>query len=199
MLTVWSVCVGDKYDSAYVYALKEMVEKNLTIPHEFRCITKRKLDGIQTRNPPVPYQGWWSKLGLFHPGVATGSSLYFDLDVVITGNIDYLAEYTDTFSAPANWAASAMAESNHQSWHGLVDGIIRLSNSITRRIQSDYGAIKSFYGNCSAMIGKRFRMSGRISITSDQVGKYQIGCIFVLITANQTRMRLQTNACCHTR
>lgn len=121
MITVWCVCVGDKYESGYVYALKEMVEKNLTIEHEFKCITTRKLDGIQTRNPPVPYQGWWSKIGLFYPRLATGPSLYFDLDVVITGNIDYLVDYTaHQLAAPANWAQSGHGgiQSSVLAWNG---------------------------------------------------------------------------------
>ncbi len=119
-LTVWSVCVGTKYDSGYVYALREAVAKHLTIPHEFRCITTRNLPDIQTVKPPVPYQSWWSKMGLFYPGIATGPSLYFDLDVVITGNLDYLADYTDTFSAPANWAQSGHGgiQSSVMAWPG---------------------------------------------------------------------------------
>ena len=84
-LTVYCVYWGDKYDKAYVYALKEMVDRNLTIPHEFVCITTDKFEGIQTKLPFVPYHGWWQKIGLFAPFIAQGPSLYFDLDVVITG------------------------------------------------------------------------------------------------------------------
>jgi hypothetical protein len=120
VLTVWCVFWGDKYDKSYVYALKEAVEKNLTVAHDFKCITCEKLEGIQTRNPPVPYSGWWQKMGLFAPGVATGKSLYFDLDVVITGNLDYLVEYTSQFSAPANWAQSGHGgiQSSVMAWPG---------------------------------------------------------------------------------
>ena len=120
-LTVWCVCIGEKYDSGYVYALKEMVGKYLTIPHHFKCITKRKLEGITTVLPPVPYQGWWGKMGLFAPLVATGPSLYFDLDVVLTKNIDYLADYTEeTFAAPENWARSGHGgiQSSVMAWSG---------------------------------------------------------------------------------
>lgn len=122
MITVWCVCVGDKYHPGYVYALKEAVEKNLTVEHEFRCITTHKLPGIMTRNPPVSWQGWWSKLGLFAPHVATGPSLYFDLDVVITGSLDYLVSYTscERFAAPANWAQSGHGgiQSSVMAWGG---------------------------------------------------------------------------------
>lgn len=121
MITVWCVCVGDKYDSAYVYALRDMVATYLTIEHDFLCITTRKLDGIQTVLPYAPYQGWWSKINLFAPGMARGPSLYFDLDVVITQNIDYLKEYTKhQFSAPANWAKSGHGgiQSSVMAWSG---------------------------------------------------------------------------------
>lgn len=120
MINVWSVCVGNKYNVGYVHALKEMVEKNLTIEHQFKCITPFKIEGIHTVTPYVPYQGWWSKLNLFTPRMADGPSLYFDLDVVITGNLDYLADYTDTFSAPANWARSGHGgiQSSVMAWPG---------------------------------------------------------------------------------
>lgn len=121
MLTVFCVCTFDKYHSGYVYALKEAVENNLTIPHQFKCITTRPLDGIITVRPSVPWFGWWSKLSLFYPGVAVGPSLYFDLDVVITGNIDYLADYTEhQFSAPSNWAQSGHGgiQSSVMAWRG---------------------------------------------------------------------------------
>lgn len=122
MITVWSVFWGDKYDKAYVYALKEMVEKNLTVEHQFKCITTQSLPGITTVKPFVPYSGWWSKLNLFAPTIATGPSLYFDLDVVITGNIDYLVPFTQCgkLAAPANWAQSGHGgiQSSVMAWGG---------------------------------------------------------------------------------
>jgi hypothetical protein len=120
-LTVFSVCVGTKYHAGYVYALKEAVEKHLGVPHEFRCITPLRLPGILTVKPPLPYPGWWSKLGLFAPGITTGPSLYFDLDVVITGSLDYLADYTaHQFAAPPNWAQSGHGgiQSSVMAWRG---------------------------------------------------------------------------------
>lgn len=119
-LTVFCVYWGDKYDKAYVYALRDMVAANLTVEHEFKCITTQKLPDISTVLPYVPYHSWWQKIGLFAPRIATGPSLYFDLDVVITGNLDYLADYTDKFSAPANWAQSGHGgiQSSVMAWPG---------------------------------------------------------------------------------
>ncbi len=88
-LDVFCVYWGDKYDVSYVYALQEMVKKNLTIPHTFKCITTQKIEGVHTVLPFVSYQGWWQKIGLFAPRVAIGPSIYFDLDVVIERSINH--------------------------------------------------------------------------------------------------------------
>lgn len=120
-LTVYSVLWGDKYTPGYVYTLKEMVEKNLTVPHEFVCITDHDLPGIKTQAQVVDWPGWWQKLSLF--SIANGPSLYFDLDVVITGNLDYLVPYTESrFSAPANWAQSGHGgiQSSVMAWDGRL-------------------------------------------------------------------------------
>ena len=120
-LTVWCVNIGTKYHPDYVYALKEMVDKYLTIPHEFKCITTLHLPDIFCVKPHLPYQGWWSKINLFSKGMATGPSLYFDLDVLIVKNINYLANYTQyKFAAPANWAMSGHGgvQSSVMAWRG---------------------------------------------------------------------------------
>jgi len=121
MLTVYSVLWGDKYSPGYVYNLKEMVEKHLTIPHEFICITDHTLTGITTMRPPKKWPGWWSKINLFSPEIAGGPSLYFDLDIMILHNIDYLAGYTcHPFAAPPNWAQSGHGgiQSSVMAWNG---------------------------------------------------------------------------------
>jgi hypothetical protein len=118
-LTVWSVCVGDKYPIGYVYALQEAVAKNLTVTHSFECITEHHIPGVTTWHPLERYPGWWAKLNLF--AMARGPSLYFDLDVVITGRLDYLVDYTGhKFAAPANWARSGYGgiQSSVMAWDG---------------------------------------------------------------------------------
>ena len=120
-LTVYCVYWGTKYNKAYVYALKEMVNQNLTIPHNFICITDQEFHDIDTLKPLVHYHGWWQKLGLFAPGITTGPSLYLDLDIIITGNINYLVNYTKyKIAAPANWAQSGHGgiQSSVMAWSG---------------------------------------------------------------------------------
>ncbi len=119
MITVYSVLWGNKYKDYYAHALQKQVEANLTVPHRFVCITDKWLEDIETIRPVQTWRGWWQKLQLFH--FATGPSLYFDLDVVITGNLDYLAPFTGSeLAAPANWAQSGHGgiQSSVLAWDG---------------------------------------------------------------------------------
>ena len=80
-----------------------MVQRHLTIPHKFIIYTEHtkmqkklvKGDNVEVRKIPFhDYQGWWNKLTLFSPEAdLKGDSLYFDLDVVITDNIDSFFTY----------------------------------------------------------------------------------------------------------
>jgi hypothetical protein len=124
-LTVWSVCVGSKYPIGYVYALQEAVAKNLSTPHRFRCITEHSIPGVETVDPVEDWAGWWSKFNLF--ASSSAPSIYFDLDVVITGKLDYLVPYAyqsfPQLSAPANWARSGHGgiQSSVMAWLGTWD------------------------------------------------------------------------------
>ena len=94
------VCYGIKYKLEYVQKLYNMVQRHTTIPHKFYCFTdhvnpNQQLTGdiIIKQFPMFNLQGWWNKMQLFHPGVLEGTTLYMDLDVVITDNIDCFFTY----------------------------------------------------------------------------------------------------------
>ena len=79
-----------------------MTQRHLTIPHNFIIYTDHtkmqklvKGDNIEVRKLPFhDYTGWWNKLTLFSKEAnLKGDSLYFDLDVVITENIDCFFTY----------------------------------------------------------------------------------------------------------
>jgi len=44
-----------------------------------------------------PKQSWWYKIQLFNPEHHTGKLLYFDLDTVITGNLDWICQQKPGF------------------------------------------------------------------------------------------------------
>jgi len=66
----------------WVTKLRNMVERNLTIPHAFVEVTERDL--------PPGRIGWFNKLSLLE--MFDGDVLYLDLDIVITANINHVVE-----------------------------------------------------------------------------------------------------------
>lgn len=114
---------GGEYDLRYVEAMRNMVGRNLTTPHNFVCFSDMgRGPGFQPLKYNMP--GWWSKLELFQ---LKGPVIYFDLDTVIFGNIDHMGktvmempEGTVRMLTPFNpkrraagrWASGVMA------WHG---------------------------------------------------------------------------------
>lgn len=101
MLHVCCIRAGEMFSPAYVLNLRDMVTRNLEAGSEgqFVCFTDRPEDlpeiASELRPLPADLPGWWSKLGLFKPGVFPVGDrvLFLDLDTVITGPIDALAAY----------------------------------------------------------------------------------------------------------
>lgn len=88
---------GTKYPAEYVNRLYRMVNKHLTIPFEFYCITENT-EGLYSEINILDLileeglKGWWYKLQLFKKDFygLSGQAMFLDLDVVITANIDAL-------------------------------------------------------------------------------------------------------------
>lgn len=84
---------GDKYDDRYVRRLQAGVRRHLPPgggAHEFVVFTDKAVDGVLSEKLPNDLPGWWSKLGLFQ---LREPLVYFDLDVIITGNLGPLLEW----------------------------------------------------------------------------------------------------------
>jgi len=122
VLTVWCVSWGNKYSDYYPQRLQREVRKNLTIPHRFICVTDRTIDEVATMPPINDLPGWFGKVNLFSPAVATDQNLFLDLDVVITGSLDDLVtQYVGCdLAMPANWAQSGWGgcQSSVMLWNG---------------------------------------------------------------------------------
>lgn len=108
------VCIkwGDKYAPYYVNRLHAGVRRGLDRPFRFICFTDDAAGidpAIETHPLPIePFEadivaamqqqgrrGAWRKLSLFRPGLAgmSGQLLGFDLDVVITGNLNDIVDF----------------------------------------------------------------------------------------------------------
>jgi hypothetical protein len=100
MLNIICLKHGTKYGPEYVNKLKNMVERNLMISHQFICFTddatglNKNVNTINLpRDPKI--HGWWWKPYIFKKGhFGSGdTNLFFDLDMVIINNIDKLVNY----------------------------------------------------------------------------------------------------------
>ena len=89
---------GGDYDSTYVRNLAMGVRKHANFPYEFVCLSDRASDVARDCGSLVDetiwldhreWPGWWSKLELFR---LCGPVLYFDLDTVIVGSLEPLAD-----------------------------------------------------------------------------------------------------------
>lgn len=103
MLNVLCLKHGTKYGAEYVNKLYNMIERHITVPHRFVCFTDNPANlnsNIEIRILPQngKLSGWWWKTYLFKQGHFEDgdTNLFFDLDMVIIGNIDNIATYMPT-------------------------------------------------------------------------------------------------------
>lgn len=92
--TIAILCVlktGGDFFISDVVKLQVMLEKYVTVPYTFYCLTDTNEDIPFTQIIPLlyDYKGWWSKIELFRTGLVEEDRIvYFDLDTVIVANID---------------------------------------------------------------------------------------------------------------
>jgi hypothetical protein len=86
---------GPGWSSEYVYALKKSIDRNISLPYRFICLSDISLEvntlpllplhGITSMSVP----GFWFKLQMFRKELGlTGQCLYIDLDTIVSGNLD---------------------------------------------------------------------------------------------------------------
>ena len=88
MIDVYCVNVGTKYDRDFDQKLKESVAKHLTLEHTFTCLTDKPEKEYDMAVTHPELRGVFHKLSLFQ---FTGDGLFYDLDILINDNIDFLA------------------------------------------------------------------------------------------------------------
>lgn len=92
MLTV--ACVlrsGGVYDAGWVARLRDGVGRHLARPHRFVCLSDC---GVPCERIPLRHDwpGWWAKLEAFRPDILGGSALFLDLDTLVVGDLEPLAQ-----------------------------------------------------------------------------------------------------------
>lgn len=118
MITVACVRTGTKFSPAYVEKLAAGVRRHLKAEHEILCLTDRPGEvpaGVRAWDiSALDLSGWWGKMALFSAHLpARGSRiLYFDLDMIVVGDLAPLAAYDGPFGICANFTKRA----GHPSW-----------------------------------------------------------------------------------
>jgi hypothetical protein len=100
--TVNCACVihGNAYDWRYVENLYSMLNRNLSSNIRLHVYTESKRSvpshmikhELQDWGISGPKKSWWYKMQLFDDKHFSGPLLYFDLDTVITENIDWITQ-----------------------------------------------------------------------------------------------------------
>lgn len=157
MLTVACVLKGGGiYTPDWVFRLRNMVARNLSVEHDFVCLTDYLPDllpGVKTAGlaHPVTLTGWWAKIELFRPGLFHGRVLYFDLDTVITGDLEPLATQAGKFIGIRDWGHPGKINSSVMAWdaracHGIYQD---LKVRTLDEMRGDQDWITAWVGPCA--------------------------------------------------
>lgn len=85
------------YGTQWVKRLKNMVERNLHVPHRFVCLSN--VDVPCERIPLIhDWPGWWSKVELHRPGLFKDRVLYIDLDELILQDLEPFFAFPSEFA-----------------------------------------------------------------------------------------------------
>ena len=109
MIDVYCVNVGTKYTREFDQKLKDSVAKHLTLEHTFTCVTDKPEKDYDKPVTHPELRGVFHKLSLLQ---FTGSCLFFDLDILINNNINFLASNFDglTLVDSSPWKQQSLKE-----------------------------------------------------------------------------------------
>jgi hypothetical protein len=149
---------GDAYDWVYVERLYNMLKANLSYEIRMHVFTEA------SRAVPSPYikhelkewpgisgpkKSWWYKMQMFDPAHDLGRVLYFDLDTVITKNIDWMWDLNDQYF----WAIRDFKYLWRNSWSGINSSVMLWDTQKFNWIWKDFtskninATVKLFHGD----------------------------------------------------
>jgi hypothetical protein len=144
---------GTKYGPEYTNRLASMVKRNLTLPYRFICLTDDPtgLDAhIETRPLPafIKIEGpdrAWPKISVFQKELfdIKGRTLFLDVDVVLTGNIDALFTYPGEFLIIRDWITkmpignSSVFRFEAGAHSGLLDNFLANYVNIQKEVRNE--------------------------------------------------------------
>ncbi|MCJ2064602.1 hypothetical protein MKK63_18055 [Methylobacterium sp. J-088] len=85
---------GGRYDATWVARLAAGIRRHAPVFERMLCLTDLPVTvpGVETVPLRHDWPIWWAKMEAFRPGLSRGPTLLCDLDTVLTGPADALAE-----------------------------------------------------------------------------------------------------------
>ena len=120
---------GTAYDMIYVDRLYNMLQRNLTPKVRLHVFTEagRVLNERMIKHNLIEWpgiqghrKGWWYKMQMFDPSHNLGRLLYFDLDVVIVRNIDWIWQLDPDYF----WALKDFKYLWRPKWTGINSSVM---------------------------------------------------------------------------
>ena len=157
-ITVICVRTGKKYGIGYVAALRDMVAEHLTQPHRFVCLTNQpeRLDGVEFIDiSRFDLPGWWAKMLVFNRRVVgAGKILFIDLDMVIIGSLDRLADLDIDFGICRNFTRIRQAKNNRVMWPCFYSScVMLLGDGFGPKIWETFSCMHSEYIESAGRLG----------------------------------------------
>ena len=134
---------GDAYDWSYVDKLHSMLIKNFSVPVRLHVLTERervvpdhviKHDLMDWPAANGRRRGWWYKMQLFQPGLFSGRVLYMDLDLVITGRLDWMLQLSHRYF----WTVRDFKHLWRPSWQGMNSSVMLWDTTRFAHVWQDF-------------------------------------------------------------
>lgn len=131
LYTIDCACLihGDYYDWSYVENLHKMISRNTeyqvrmhVFTEESRYVPEPYVKHCLVEWPEVkgPRRAWWYKMQMFNKRNFRGRLLYFDLDVVIVNNIDWVLQCNPKYF----WAIRDFKHLWRGQWNGINSSVM---------------------------------------------------------------------------
>lgn len=119
MLHIICIIWGDLYSDEYVNKLYRSISRNTSYDFKFTCFTDRERQ-LEVAQEPIPFftGDWYSKISLYNKDLYDFNSqvFYFDLDTVITNNLDTILAYDGNFAVLEDFTHRDRYGSGFMSW-----------------------------------------------------------------------------------
>jgi hypothetical protein len=159
------------YGVKHVVKLRNGVARHLDAPHRFLCLTDQveqvEAAGICAVALPNPWRGWWSKINLFTPDMLTESTLYLDLDSLVTGDLLPLLRTAPGITMVSDFTQPQMMNSSAMAWKGDFSAVwhkFRIDPEATMR---HYDALPSARVGDQGFTHDALRATGAVIDTFD--------------------------------